>query len=84
MDDAGMLKHTMIWAWMSGEAGLVRARTFSSDWGIPEDEANGSGVMKLALELERYLEVRHGQGSEIFVRLVAKSRCMVGGRVIVK
>jgi predicted PhzF superfamily epimerase YddE/YHI9 len=31
--------HSFVWSWIDEEKGLVRARTFATDWGIPEDEA---------------------------------------------
>lgn len=75
-------EHTYCWAWIDEQAGLVRARTFAPDWGIPEDEANGSGAMKLAHDLGREILVTHGQGSEIYARPMANNRVEVGGRII--
>ena len=60
--------HMQAWAWIEESEGLVRARTFAPAWGIPEDEANGSGCMRLAATLGRRLTVRHGQGSVILAR----------------
>src|SRR5262249_52979035 len=34
-------EHTMVWAWIDQGQGLVRARTFASDWDIPEAMGNG-------------------------------------------
>lgn len=58
-------EHTLVWSWVDKEKGMVRARTFASDWNIPEDEANGSGAMKLASLLNRNLIIHHGKGSVI-------------------
>ena len=58
-------KHTLLWTWISEKAGTVRARTFASDWGIPEVNGNGSGSMKLALQLNRSIELTHGPGNGI-------------------
>lgn len=58
-------EHTIVWSWIDKEKGIVRARTFASDWNIPEDEANGSGAMKLANSLNRNLIIHHGKGSVI-------------------
>jgi predicted PhzF superfamily epimerase YddE/YHI9 len=73
--------HTQLWAWADERAGLVHSRTFASAWGIPEDEANGSGCMRLAAALGRELEVVHGAGSVIFARPSVPGMAQVGGRV---
>ena len=65
IQDASSLKHTLVWSWINEKEGRVRARTFASDWDIPEDEANGSGAMKLASILNRNLIIHHGKGSVI-------------------
>ena len=58
-------EHTLVWAWVDKAKGIIRARTFASDWNIPEDEANGSGAMKLASLLNINLIIHHGKGSVI-------------------
>ncbi len=64
--------------------GIVRARTFASDWDIPEDEANGSGAMKLAMSLGRELTVYHGNGSIIHARPSREAnKAVVGGLVVI-
>lgn len=73
--------HTFLWTWIDEKNGLVRARTLAPDWGIVEDEANGSGSMLLALELNRELEIRHGKGSVIYTRPGKGNAAEVGGRV---
>ncbi|WKZ25783.1 MAG: PhzF family phenazine biosynthesis protein [bacterium] len=65
IQEASILEHTLVWCWIDKEKGLVRARTFASDWDIPEDEANGSGAMKLASLINRNLIIHHGKGSVI-------------------
>ena len=75
-------QHTVIWAWLDEKKGIIRARTFASDWGINEDEANGSGSMKLAVMLGRELIIHHGQGSVIHTRPSSVSNyAEVGGLV---
>ena len=74
--------HTQLWAWIDETAGRVRSRTFAAEWGIPEDEANGSGCMRLAAALGREIEVIHGSGSVIFARPSAPGVAEVGGRVV--
>ena len=75
------MKHTVVWSWMDISRGLVRARTFAPDWGIPEDQANGSGSMLLASKLDRKLEIHHGDGSIIFAKPIDKVSAEVGGLV---
>lgn len=75
------MKHTFAWAWIDEAKGLVRARTFAPDWGIPEDEANGSGSMKLAASLNSSLEIIHGSGSIIHARPLGSGCARVGGLV---
>jgi predicted PhzF superfamily epimerase YddE/YHI9 len=74
--------HTVIWAWIDEAAGIVRARTFAPDWDIPEDEANGSGSMLLASQLNRALIIHHGKGSIIYARPDKDGYAVVGGRVV--
>lgn len=75
------LKHTFIWAWTDESKSLVRARTFAPDWGIPEDQANGSGSMKLAHQLNRNLVITHGLGSIIYAKPLESEFAEVGGLV---
>jgi len=60
-------EHSYVWAWVdqSLKVGKIRARTFLPDWGIAEEEANGSGSMLLADKLGRSLLIKHGKGSYI-------------------
>lgn len=74
-------EHAMYWAWSNEAAGEVRARTFAPAWGIPEDEANGSGSMQLAAFLDRELRVMHGVGSVIHARHDSRGVGSVGGLV---
>jgi len=72
-------KHVMAWAWMNKAQGTIRARTFAYDWGIPEDEANGSGSMRLAVQLQRSIKVIHGKGSVIYAKQYDNEHIDVGG-----
>lgn len=74
-------EHTFVWAWIDETKGLIRARTFANDWGIPEDEANGSGSMRLADSLKREITIVHGQGSVIHARPSKDNSVEVGGLV---
>ncbi len=75
-------EHTIVWAWIDQDKGIIRARTFAPDWGIPEDEANGSGSMQLAAKLARNLEIHHGKGSVIYTKPLRIGIVSVGGRVV--
>ena len=85
IESSGQYKHTFLWSWINENKGMVRARTFASDWNIPEVNGNGSGAMKLALLVNRPIEVTHGPGNG--VRILAspvdnKSRfAKLGGEV---
>ncbi|MBI3577527.1 PhzF family phenazine biosynthesis protein [Candidatus Gottesmanbacteria bacterium] len=74
-------EHMMVWVWLDKDKGIVRARTFAPDWGIPEDEANGSGSMQLAAILGKKLEIHHGKGSIIYAKPAGTGLADVGGRV---
>ncbi|NMC35925.1 PhzF family phenazine biosynthesis protein [Candidatus Beckwithbacteria bacterium] len=79
---ASSKKHTLIWSWIDKNKAIIRARTFASDWGISEDEANGSGAMKLTIKLGRDLTIHHGQGSVIYTKISTISGFIdLGGRV---
>jgi predicted PhzF superfamily epimerase YddE/YHI9 len=80
-DKISQMEHTFVWAWIDESKGLVRARTFAPDWGIPEDQANGSGSMKLAAQLGKSLKIIHGDGSIIHARPSNTKSVEVGGLV---
>jgi predicted PhzF superfamily epimerase YddE/YHI9 len=80
--DASAYEHTMVWAWMDEPEGLIRARTFATDWEIPEAEGNGSGSMMLAAIQNRKLEIRHGKGSVIFAKPAEHNQADIGGRIV--
>ncbi len=80
-EEIAQKKHVFVWAWIDETKGLVRARTFAPDWGIPEDQANGSGSMLLASELNRNLEIHHGEGSIILAKPLSPESAEVGGLV---
>ncbi|HZP54824.1 PhzF family phenazine biosynthesis protein [Actinocrinis sp.] len=71
------------WAWIDESAGLVRARTFCADLGVPEDEATGSAAIRLADKLQRPITVHQGRGSVLYARPAAEAGwAEVGGRVV--
>jgi predicted PhzF superfamily epimerase YddE/YHI9 len=71
------------WAWIDEPAGLVRARVFAGSHNIPEDEATGSGALRLVEVLRRPLLITQGRGSVIHARpSTDEARGEVGGRVV--
>ena len=74
--------HTLYWTWISEDTGQIRARTFAPDWGIPEDQANGSGCMLLSSLLDRRISVAHGRGSLLYAEPANDAVLMVGGLVV--
>ncbi|HEX7963955.1 MAG TPA: hypothetical protein VF466_05205 [Candidatus Saccharimonadales bacterium] len=76
------LEHTMMWAWIDEAKGLIRARTFASDWDIPEAQGNGSGSMALAARLKREVEIKHGAGSVIFAKPAPGECADIGGQIV--
>jgi predicted PhzF superfamily epimerase YddE/YHI9 len=71
-----------LWAWEDEEAGVVRARCFSLEDGIGEDEATGSAAIVLCAELGRELTIHQGEGSLLHARPLGEGRAEVGGRVV--
>jgi predicted PhzF superfamily epimerase YddE/YHI9 len=84
LEDTKTWQHTMAWAWINETKGLIRARTFATDWDIPEAQGNGSGSMVLAARLRRGIEIKHGEGSVIFARPALNGCADIGGRVLEK
>lgn len=70
------------WAWADPGAGIVRARSFVPNFGIPEDEATGSAALALCARLDVPIRVQQGQGSEISAEPVGGGRVEVSGRVV--
>lgn len=70
------------WAWIDEAAGHLRARVFAAQYGIAEDQATGSGALRLLEALDRPLRITQGLGSEIYARPAASGRGDIGGRVV--
>lgn len=71
------------WAWQDEAAGQVRVRFFAPSYGVPEDEATGSGALRLVELLQRPIEIHQGRGSVIFARPAEQEgRAEIGGRVV--
>jgi predicted PhzF superfamily epimerase YddE/YHI9 len=75
--------HGQFWAWIDEAAGTMRARTFVSAIGIPEDEATGAAAIRQAQRHGRQLTIRQGRGSVLHARPAARAGWSeVGGRVV--
>jgi predicted PhzF superfamily epimerase YddE/YHI9 len=70
------------WAWEDEAAGRVRARCWSLEDGIGEDEATGSAAIMLAVALARPLTIHQGEGSVLHAAPLREARAEVGGRVV--
>ncbi|HEX5712903.1 MAG TPA: PhzF family phenazine biosynthesis protein [Solirubrobacterales bacterium] len=71
-----------LWAWADKGAGVVRSRCFSLADGVGEDEATGSAAIMMAVELDRPLTIRQGEGSLLSAVPLGEGRAEVGGRVV--
>jgi hypothetical protein len=72
---------TQLWAWEDEAAGVMRVRTFASRVGIAEDEACGSGAMRMAAAFGRCLVLHHGRGSIIHAKPGPPGYADIGGYV---
>jgi predicted PhzF superfamily epimerase YddE/YHI9 len=70
------------WAWIDEPAGHLRARVFAARYGIAEDQATGSGALRLLEALNRPLLITQGLGSVIHARPAPSGRGDIGGRVV--
>jgi predicted PhzF superfamily epimerase YddE/YHI9 len=70
------------WAWIDEDAGVLRARVFVDEQGIPEDEATGAAALRLGAQLRRPIEIRQGEGSVLHARPGPDGTIEVGGRVL--
>ena len=75
--------HHEFWAWQDETAGTLRARVFARLYGIAEDEATGSGALRLIEALRRPLVITQGRGSIIHAHPGADpAYAEIGGRVV--
>lgn len=70
------------WAWEDEASGKVRARCYSLEDGIGEDEATGSAAIMLAVALDRPLTIHQGRGSLLQAKPLGDGRAEVGGHVV--
>ena len=71
-----------LWTWTDQSRGLVRARMFAANLGVPEDEATGSAAIRLTDHLSRDLTITQGKGSVIETTWSADGWVQVAGRVV--
>jgi len=81
-EPGGHWQNTLVWAWSDEAAGTVRVRTFAWQWGVEEDEACGSAVVRLAAVLGRGVEALSGRGSVIGTEVLPDGLVRIGGRVV--
>jgi predicted PhzF superfamily epimerase YddE/YHI9 len=74
--------HTVYWAWVDADGGIVRARVFASRFGVAEDEATGSAALLFARLLGRPVEIWQGNGSLLYARQGPDGSSEAGGRVV--
>lgn len=72
---------TQLWAWINEDQGFMCARTFAQRAGIAEDEACGSGAVRMAAAFGRPLTLYHSRGSIIFARPGPPGFAAIGGYV---
>jgi predicted PhzF superfamily epimerase YddE/YHI9 len=80
--DAFSDHHFYAYSWTDEAAGLLRARMFAPDLGIPEDEATGAAAVAITTLLERDLEIHQRRGSVISTRRGPDGIVEVGGRTV--
>ena len=80
-DDAGPDSLLYTWTWEDESAGTIRAHAFPRVFGIEEDEATGSGALRLAARLGRPIEIHQGVGSLLRARPGPEGSTEVGGLV---
>jgi predicted PhzF superfamily epimerase YddE/YHI9 len=79
--DAPATGNLQVWAWQDEQQGLIRARVFAPDLGVPEDPATGSATVALCSALERPIVVEQGPACKIEARPAGDGVIELGGRV---
>lgn len=70
------------WSWIDEAAGTVRARFFSVEHGVAEDEATGSAAMLLTAQVDRAIRIHQGRGSVILAEPTGGGHVRIEGRVV--
>lgn len=71
-----------LWTWTDREQGVLRARMFAANLGVPEDEATGAAAVRITDYLSRDLTIVQGKGSVIHTEWSPEGWVRVGGRVV--
>jgi predicted PhzF superfamily epimerase YddE/YHI9 len=71
-----------LWTWTDRDRGVLRARMFATDLGVPEDEATGSAAVRMTDYLSRDLTIVQGKGSVIYTTWTPEGWVRVSGRVV--
>jgi predicted PhzF superfamily epimerase YddE/YHI9 len=71
-----------LWTWTDREQGVLRARMFATDLGVPEDEATGAAAVRITDYLSRDLTIVQGKGSVIQTKWSPEGWVRIAGRVV--
>lgn len=71
-----------LWAWTDEPSGSLRSRVFCENLGVPEDEATGSGAVRITDYLSRDLTINQGKGSVLHTTWSPEGWVWVAGRVV--
>ncbi len=71
-----------LWAWADRDEGVLRARVFAPNLGVPEDEATGAAAIRITDYLSRDLTIVQGKGSVIHTRWSPEGWVRIAGRVV--
>jgi predicted PhzF superfamily epimerase YddE/YHI9 len=71
-----------LWTWTDRDQGVLRARMFAANLGIPEDEATGAAAVRITDYLSRDLTIVQGKGSVIHTTWSPEGWVRIAGRVV--
>ncbi|WP_102142561.1 PhzF family phenazine biosynthesis protein [Mycobacterium hubeiense] len=71
-----------LWTWTDREQGVIRARMFAANLGVPEDEATGAAAVRITDYLSRDLTIVQGKGSVIYTKWSPEGWVRIAGRVV--
>jgi predicted PhzF superfamily epimerase YddE/YHI9 len=71
-----------LWTWTDRENGVLRARMFAANLGVPEDEATGAAAVRITDYLSRDLTIVQGKGSVIHTQWSPEGWVRIAGRVV--
>jgi predicted PhzF superfamily epimerase YddE/YHI9 len=71
-----------LWTWSDRDQGVLRARMFAANLGVPEDEATGAAAVRITDYLSRDLTIVQGKGSVIHTRWSPEGWVRIAGRVV--